>query len=163
MAISRVTVGQIVQIVAADSESNSRVNSWLNKVDIADSGTAGAVRNYAIAFADTFTPWHVKAFDPSERDSMAYLYSCDGIAEATSKAIQARISEVLHLVRVSSQARRKGYSHTGTLLEMDDGSKYVLDWWKSLSIRNPFVFRYLSFMDDLGDGIPYTDFKGFSP
>ena len=85
----------------------------------------------------------------------------EGIAEATSNAIEARRGEAPHLKAVSQQAREKGYSHTGTLIEMDDGSRYVLDWWKSLSIRNPFVFRYRNFMQDLGGGIPFTEFKGF--
>ena len=48
MALSKFTVSQIIQIVAADPESKHRVNSWLNKIDIADSGTAGAVRNFSM-------------------------------------------------------------------------------------------------------------------
>src|SRR5687767_10688081 len=115
MALSRFTVSQIIKIVVDDPESKRRINSWLNKIDIADSGTAGAVRNYSIAFMDVITFGKVKAFDPSEREEMAYLYSCDGIAEATSDAIKAKIDEVPHLVKVDAQARERGYSHTGTM------------------------------------------------
>ena len=162
MALSKFTVGQIVEIVAADPECQSRVNSWLNKVDIADSGLAGVIRNYAIGAGDFFSGGSIKAFDPSEPDQLAYLYSCDGIAEATTNAIKAKIETVPHLVKVDSQAREKGYSHTGTMLVMDDDTKYFLDWWKSLNIRNPFVFQYRNFMQDLGGGIPFSAFKGFS-
>ena len=162
MALSKFTVSQIVQIVAADPDSKHRVNSWLNKIDIADSGTAGVVRNYAIGFADMVTFGNVKSLDPSEREQMAYLYSCDGIAEATTKAIKAKIDKVPHLVKVDEQAREKGYSHTGTMIVMDDETKYVLDWWKSLNIRDPFVFQYRNFMQDLGGGIPLSAFNGFS-
>ena len=162
MALSKFTVSQIVQIVADDPESKSRVNSWLNKIDIADSGAAGVVRNYAIGFADVFTFGKFKALDPSEQDQMAYLYSCDGIAEATTNAIKPKIATVPHLVSVEPQAREKGFSHTGTMITMDDETKYFLDWWKSLNIRDPFVFQYRNFMQDLGGGIPFSDFKGFS-
>jgi len=162
MTLSKFTVSQIVEIVAVDPESQHRVNSWLNKIDIADSGTAGAVRNLAIGLVGGITGGAFKSFDPTERDQMAYLYSCDGIAEATSKAIQAKIDKVAHLVKVDAQAREKGYSHTGTMITMDDQTKYVLDWWKSLNIRDPFVFQYRNFMQDLGGGVPLSDFKGFS-
>ena len=162
MALSRTTVARILDVVASDPESNRRVNSWLRWMDIADSGTAGVVRNYSIAFADMMTFGQVKALDPSEREQLAYLYSCDGIAEATAAAIRPKVKEIPRLVRVDEQARERGYSHTGTLLEMDDGTKYVLDWWKSLSIRDPFVFKYQSFMWDLGDGINYTNWSGYS-
>ena len=162
MALSKFTVSQIVQIVADDPDSKHRVNSWLNKIDIADSGTAGVVRNFSMVLGGMVTFGQAKAFDPSDQDQMAYLYSCDGIAEATSKAIKAKIDTVPHLVSVESQAREKGYSHTGTMLVMDDETKYFLDWWKSLNIRDPFVFQYRNFMQDLGGGIPFNEFKGFS-
>ena len=162
MALSKFTVSQIVQIVVDDPESKHRVNSWLNKIDIADSGTAGAVRNFSMVLGSMFTLGQAKAFDTSDQEQMAYQYSCDGIAEATSKAIKAKIDTVLNLKEVGAMAREKGYSHTGTMLTMDDETKYVLDWWKSLNIRDPFVFQYRNFMQDLGGGIPFSSFKGFS-
>jgi hypothetical protein len=160
MALSRFTVSQIIQIVADDPDCKHRVNSWLNKIDIADSGEAGAVRNFSMVLGSIFTGG--KTLDPSDQESSAYQYSCDGIAEVTSKAIKAKIDTVPHLAKCEAQAREKGYSHTGTMLVMDDETKYVLDWWKSLDIRSPFVFQYRNFMQDLGGGIPFTDFKGFS-
>jgi len=159
MALSKFTVSQIVQIVVDDPESNHRVNSWLGKIPT-DTGTAGVVRNFAIGLVGGVTGF--KSFDPTERDQMAYLYSCDGIAEATTNAIRPKIDKVAHLARVEAQAREKGYSHTGTMIYMDDQTKYVLDWWKSLNIRDPFVFQYRNFMQDLGGGIPFSSFKGFS-
>ncbi len=162
MALSKITVTQIIQIVADDPDCKYRVSSWLSWIDIADSGEAGAVRNYAIGFMDMITLGKTKTFDPSEQDRMAYQYSCDGIAEVTSKAIKAKLITVPHLVSCDAQSREKGYSHTGTMIVMDDQSKYVLDWWKSLDIRSPFVFQYRNFMQDLGGGIPAYDFKGFN-
>ena len=161
MALSKFTVSQIVQIVADDPESKSRVNSWLGKMPTS-TGQAGAVRNFSMVLGAIVTVGQAKTFDPSDREQMAYLYSCDGIAEATSKAIQAKIDTVAHLKEVGQQARVKGYSHTGTLIVMDDDTRYVLDWWKSLDIRDPFVFQFNNFMQDLGGGIPASDFKGFS-
>jgi hypothetical protein len=161
MALSKFTVSQIVQIVADDPESKSRVNSWLGKMPT-KTGNAGAVRNMGMVIGGIVTGGDNKKFDPSDRDQMAYKYSCDGIAEATSKAIQAKLDTVSHLKQVQQQAREKGYSHTGTMIVMDDQTKYVLDWWKSLDIRDPFVFQYTNFMQDLGGGIPASDFKGFS-
>src|SRR5689334_10829754 len=136
MALSKFTVNQIIQIVLDDSESKHRVNSWLRWMDIEDSGEAGAVRNFSMVLGGMFTGG--KAFDPGDQDSLGYKFSCDGIAEATSKAIKAKISTVPHLVSCDAQAREKGYSHTGTMIVMDDQTKYVLDWWKSLDIRSPF-------------------------
>jgi hypothetical protein len=161
MALSKFTISQIVEIVAADPDCQHRVNSWLGKIPT-DTGTAGVVRNYAIGFMGMITGGSVEAFDPSEREAMAYQYSCDGIAEVTSKAINAKLDKVAHLAKCDQQAREKGYSHTGTMLVMDDETRYVLDWWKSLNIRDPFVFQYRNFMQDLGGGIPYSSFKGFS-
>ena len=157
MALSKFTVSQIVQIVAADPESQRRVNSWLGKMPTS-TGNAGAVRNMGMVFGGIVSD----KFDPSDREQMGYKYSCDGIAEATSKAIAANLDTVSHLKQVQQQARIKGYSHTGTMITMDDDTKYVLDWWKSLDIRDPFVFQFNNFMQDLGGGIPFSDFKGFS-
>src|SRR5262249_33890481 len=127
MALSKYTVSQLIQIVADDPESKSRVNSWLNKVDIADSGEAGAVRNFSMVLGSIFTLGQATSLDPQDREQMAYKYSCDGIAEATSKAINAKLSTVPHLAKCDAQAREKGYSHTGTMVVMDDETKYVLD------------------------------------
>ena len=157
MALSKFAVSQIVQIVAEDPESQHRVNSWLGKMPT-KTGNAGAVRNIGMVFGGIVSD----KFDPSDREQMGYQYSCDGIAEATSKAIDAKKDTVSHLKNVQQQAREKGYSHTGTMLIMDDETKYVLDWWKTLDIRDPFVFQYRNFMQDLGGGIPYSSFKGFS-
>ena len=161
MALSKFTVSQLIQIVADDAESKSRVNSWLGKIPT-ESGTAGAIRNFSMVLGSMFTLGQVDALDPSDQEQMAYQYSCDGIAEATSKAIQAKLSTVPHLAKCDAQAREKGYSHTGTMIVMDDETKYVLDWWKTLDIRDPFVFQYRNFMQDLGGGIPASQFKGFS-
>jgi len=156
MALSKFTVSQIIQIVAVDPESNLRVNSWLGKMPT-KTGNAGAVRNVGMVFGGIVSD----KYDPSDREQNGYKYSCDGIAEATSKAIAAKKDAVSNLKEVQQQAREKGYSHTGTMLIMDDETKYVLDWWKTLDIRDPFVFQYRNFMQDLGGGIPYSDFKGF--
>jgi hypothetical protein len=161
MALSRFTVSQIIQIVAQDPESLHRANSWLGKIPT-DTGTAGVVRNFSMVLGSIATLGQSKAFDPSERDQIAYQYSCDGIAEATSKAIRRRLPTVAHLVSVDAQARERGYSHTGTLIMMDDKTKYVLDWWKTLNVRDPFVFQYRNFMQDLGGGIPFSSFNGFA-
>jgi hypothetical protein len=161
MALTKFTVSQIVQIVADDPESKKRVNSWLGKMPT-KTGNAGAVRNMGMVVGGIVTGGQNKSFDPSDREQMAYQYSCDGIAEATSKAIQAKLGTVAGLKAVQQQARVKGYSHTGTMITMDDDTKYVLDWWKSLEIRDPFVFQYKNFMEDLGGGIPFSEFKGFS-
>ena len=80
MALSKFTVGQVIQIVADDSESKHRVNSWLNKIDVADSGEAGAVRNFSMVLGGMFSFGQAKSFDPSDQEQMAYKYSCDGIA-----------------------------------------------------------------------------------
>ncbi len=163
MALTIHTVSQIILVVSQDPLSRSRINSSLRGGGASSFGIAGAIRNYSIAFAYTFTPSGLdKEFDPGEISSMAYKYSCDGIAEATVKAIKAKIAEIPALGDVSDQARVKGYSHTGTLLTMKDGTKYVLDWWRSLDAKMPFVFKYNDFIYNRTNGIRSLEFKGFS-
>ena len=78
---------------------------------------------------------------------------------------------LIHFMTSCTDAARKVAEEVGksvherdsiSELIMDDETKYVLDWWKSLDIRDPFVFQYTNFMQDLGGGIPASDFKGFS-
>jgi len=162
MALSRQTVLDIIKIVEDDPDCRDRANSWLRFLDIADSGTPGIIRNYSIGLVYTYLPEKLAfEFDPLERESMAYEYSCDGIAEVTARAIQKKILQLPAVERASEQGRLVSYSHTGTLLHMKDGSKYVLDWWKSLNLACPFVFLFDDFMYCKSDGTPFFYFNGY--
>jgi hypothetical protein len=47
---------------------------------------------------------------------------------------------------------------------MTDGSRFVFDWWKSLDVSDPWIFRYDDFMDNHQEnGVPYCEFRGWSP
>jgi len=162
MTLQKETVRQIIRVVADDPDCKKRTNSKLRFIDIADSGLAGSVRNTAIGLVYGLLPdKYDDNFDSGDWSSMAYEYSCDGIAEVTSIAINKKLDAIPALKRAYEQGRVKGFSHTGTLLEMKDDSKYVLDWWKSLNIHCPFVFRFQDFMYKRSDGTPYTSFEGF--
>ncbi len=76
MALSKITASKIVDAVSNDAKSRRRVNSWTG---------SGVVRNFAMANA----PW----MDPTDRSSNAYKWSCDGIAEATTAAINTALKK----------------------------------------------------------------------
>lgn len=164
MPLSVETARKLVDVVSKDQESRRRVDSWIRWFAVtqqghgpSSAGVAGVIRNFAMAAVN---------MDPSERDSNAFRWSCDGIAEATAiainKAIQLDRKRFSGIVSAEEQARKEGYSHTGTLINLEGGSRYVFDWWKSLDVMNPHIFRYDDFMNDRGRSVPFQDFLGFS-
>lgn len=164
MPLSVETARKLVDIVNKDLESRRRINSWLRWFAAtqyghgpSNAGLAGAIRNLGMATI---------GMDPSERDSNAYRWSCDGIAEATAIAINKAIAldpkRFSDIKSAEEQARKEGYSHTGTLVNLAGGFRYVFDWWKSLDAANPHIFRYDDFMYDRGRSVPYREFTGFS-
>ena len=105
MALSKFTVSQIVQIVADDPESKSRVNSWLNKIDIADSGEAGAVRNFSMVLGSMFTLGQAKAFDPSDQAAAARgRQQGDGGYEDVDDAIHSWLRSVLDVIQAGAES-----------------------------------------------------------
>jgi len=55
-----------------------------------------------------------------------------------------------------------GYAHHGLVLTTEGNEKYVIDWWLTLDVANPVVFRLEDFdMDRKGTGVPFEAFAGF--
>jgi hypothetical protein len=106
-------------------------------------------------------------FDPNLDSSLGAELQCTGIAEAAQAAIEQRqqISKnfVPDLKKVSCHSRSEGYAHMGVVLTMKDDTNYVLDWWATLDIANPLVYKFDDFDMNRKDAArEYAQFGGFS-
>jgi hypothetical protein len=106
-------------------------------------------------------------FDPNTDGALGAELQCTGIAEAAQGAIEQRqkLSKnfVPDLKKVSCHSRSEGYAHMGVVLTMTDNSTYVLDWWATLDIENPLVYKFDDFDMNRKDAArEYAQFGGFS-
>jgi hypothetical protein len=158
MALSREAVRQIVIVVSNDPECVRRVNSWIRGPVFG--AFAGPARDFGLALGNVATL--TTAFDPQDVESVAYQYSCAGIAAATAIGIRQAIDAVPDVIAVVEQSREVGHAHSGTMIRMRDKTQYVLDWWKSLDVWNPRIFQHYDFVHNIGNGVAFADFKGFA-
>jgi hypothetical protein len=106
-------------------------------------------------------------FDPNVDGSMGAEYQCTGIAEAAQGAIEAsqQLSKnfVPDLKKVGCHSRSEGFAHMGVMLTMTDDTTYVLDWWATLDLDNPLVYKFDDFDMNRKDAArEYAQFGGFS-
>ena len=105
-------------------------------------------------------------FDPNVDDSWGAEWQCTGISEAAQAAIEARQKQSANFVpglkRVSCYSRSQGYAHMGVELTMSDDSNYILDWWATLDIENPLVYKFDDFdMNRKDAALTFAKFGGF--
>lgn len=170
MSLSKETVRKIVRIISADRESCDRISSWISSGLAARMGYGGLVRNLVMGTV---------GLSPGDQSSTGYRLSCDGIADATAAAISNVIKKssgsdprwcnvvkepLREVLEAKSKARSidHGFSHTGTAIYMKDGTQYVLDWWMSLNVEDPHIFRYDDFIYNRGNSVRFSDFNGWS-
>ncbi len=106
-------------------------------------------------------------FDPNTTGSAGAEYQCTAIAEAAQAAIEQRqqLSKnfVPDLKKVSCHSRSEGFAHMGLVIKMKDDTSYVLDWWATLDIENPLVYKFDDFDMNRKDAArEYAQFGGFS-
>jgi hypothetical protein len=106
-------------------------------------------------------------FDPNTAGSPGAEYQCTAIAEAAQAAIEQRqqLSKnfVPDLMKVSSHSRSEGFAHMGVMLQMQDLTSYVLDWWATLDVENPLVYKFDDFDMNRKDAArEFAQFGGFS-
>jgi hypothetical protein len=183
--LSRAQVQKAIEIVAADPESTSRISSMLSILG----RNAGFTRNMAMAlgyglakipfdaalaagrrgnvplFAYNRAKAEMKVpLDPNRQGTWGYELQCTEIATKASEAIEKKKSMIEGLTKASLCARSVGYAHAGVQLAMRSGggtANYVLDWWATLDVENPLVFRYDDFdQDRFMSGIPFQYFHG---
>lgn len=188
MALNKEQVLKAVTIVAADPEASSRIQSALSFLGrnsgftrnmmmamgfgvaktahdaILEAGRRGGVPPMAIARAKASRQI---PFDPNRSGSMGYELQCTEIAVRAAAAIEAKKSQIPNLAEASQCSRSVGFAHAGVLLVMKDGTKgasrYVLDWWATLDVQNPLVFRYDDFdQNRFMSGTAFENFISYS-
>ncbi len=187
MALSRDQVQKAIKIVSADSEASSRIKSLFSILPVGAgftrnlfmatgygiaekahdallaAGKYGGVPPFALARAraDRKLP-----LDPNRQGTWGYELQCTEIAIKAASAIEAHKSQIKGLSSAFQCARSVGFAHAGVQLVMSGSPKpsnYVLDWWATLDLDNPLVFRYDDFdQNRFMSGIEFSYFHGFS-
>ena len=182
MALTRAEVKEAIAIVGSDKAAKTRIDSVL--APILGTG-AGFFRNLLLATGYGFAKLPDQAiravgrhsnippfalahpskipFDPNRKGSMGYELQCTEIATTAAEAIERRKAAIPALEAASVFPRSRGFAHAGVLLAMKGGGQYVLDWWLTLDVANPVVFRADDFDQDRGwAGVEFEKFNGFA-
>lgn len=164
MALSKSTADVIVETVATDGACQRAItpNPALDRLgDLQNpltstflefTGTAGAVRNFAMIMA-------LKGPGDPVFDERI----CLGITAVTVKAIhRAMRAGKLPAIRSCSGVHRRhwGVEHEATWLRAADDSEYVFDWHATLKPRDPRISKLDDWMAAT-NAINYVFFKGF--
>jgi hypothetical protein len=182
MALTRAEVKKAIEIVGSDVAARSRIESVLAPI----LGTkSGFFRNLVLATGYGFAKLPDQAaralapysgvppialrhpskipLDPNRKGSLGYELQCTEIAETAAAAIERQKAQIPSLAAASVFARSQGFAHAGVSLKMTVGGEYVLDWWLTLDVANPVVFRVDDFDQDRGGmGVPFEKFVGFA-
>jgi hypothetical protein len=141
--MTRADAQAVVDIVAADPESNRRIDSNIDGLIPASWGVAGGVRNagYVALYMASFGRFG----DPTDVEYADRV--CTGIADATSKAIdkavQNRDARVRRVRRAGVVDRtRYGTAHTATSVMMIDGQTHVIDWHATLVLAPEIMSHF---------------------
>jgi hypothetical protein len=172
MPLTRDQVQAAVDIVSADPDCR-RIIGLPMEYETADGWPTGIPRNVVLMdqameqlgmkgwMRNVFIegPHAVGAMDTADYEKML----CGGVAAATVAALRSRKGSIPHLKDVELTDNRcvRGWWHIATLLRMDDGAEYVLDWHKTLNVRNPWVSRYADWWAGQNE-VQFREFKGFS-
>lgn len=176
MALAPITVSRLIKIVSADPVASYRITSWLSTVPVLGPYT-GSVRNMFFSLGQGLIDigaqyaegrWNVdmgkdyNPLNPNLEGSIGYELQCTGLAEAACAAIMKAKASVPAVANASVVARSSGFAHAGVLIETTDGGKYVVDWWLTLELKNPYLFLFDDWDQNIsGSGVSYFHFKGF--
>ena len=174
MALTKETVQRMVKVVSADAVARERISSILGDVGVLG-GSRGAVRNFMMVLGDmvmdTITWGTDKAgiepisghdfYDPNGKGWGAQL-QCTGIAEAATQALNRRADEFPNVSEFQVGSRSESYPHAGVVVVTTDGNRYVVDWWMTLEVDNPMVFRHADWDAAKGGGVALKNFNGFN-
>lgn len=178
MSLSKLTVSRIINVVRNDKVSAERINSLMRFIQLPGlTNKRGIVRNLGMALGQGLLDrgaqysegkygvslgkgWN--PFDPNAPGSVGYELQCTGIADAACAAIMRAKAQLPALQDASLKSRTEGFAHAGVGIETTDGGSYVIDWWLTLDVDNPYLFHFADWDNAKGDkGIRYGDFRGF--
>jgi hypothetical protein len=157
LALTRSVAAQIVETVEKDAECKKRIPKVYGARVLGNLGIAGSLRN--LANPKMFV---VPNYQPTQEESDL---ACTGIAEATSKALNARAKKevsfpVAKSDSVSRESQVLGVHHTATSVTLRTGESFVFDWHATLMIGNPMIHPSVdAWMHDV-DGILYSQWTG---
>ena len=159
MALTRQHVAAIIDIVAQNAECRRRINTSSGSLP-ASFGLNGQIRNTRNSIKDTFS----EDYSQKTQDEM-----CIGIsATVTQTIISALFAKKLPwLLKVQDQRNDpEWFGHYAPKLTLTGGDEYILDWWMTLQIHNPIVWRYEDWRHYpspfvLGRGVQFASFQGF--
>jgi hypothetical protein len=182
LSLSRDAVAGAIAIISSDSNAKQRIESIVAPILGTQSGFfrnlgmalgfgAAAVfqtvrtspfRAYAAATGGTFQNPTVP-LDPNRPGTYGYELQCTAIVEAAVEAIQKRRQEVAGLQEATLMARSEGFAHAGVHFAMTDKTNYVIDWWATLDVMNPLLYRADDFDKNRKDkAVLFQDFRGFA-
>jgi hypothetical protein len=106
-------------------------------------------------------------FDPNVDGTPGAELQCTAIAMAAQGAIDLRQKRnpgfVPNLRATGCYSRSVGFAHMGLVLHMQDGGDDVLDWWATLDVDNPLIYRLDDFDNNRKDAaLTFDRFGGFS-
>ena len=95
---------------------------------------------------------------------------CIGISTAVTAAVMTawHKKELPWLVKVGDQRNDpEWFGHYAPKLTMHNGGEYIFDWWMTLEIFNPIVWRFEDWRQYpspvvLTRGVQFASFQGFN-
>ena len=168
MALTKAQANDIVRVVQADSECRVRIKSFLGSMLPDSWGLAGPLRNTALTAASMGTSLWMEKEEGTAAHKFAQPYICYGIAQATTKALenaqsQGRLPGVDSVIQ-RIRASKPSHFASGLSMTSDNamiGKFYVFDWWKTLVVGNPMIFRG-SDWDSKRGGKTLGNFNGYA-
>lgn len=160
MSLSRDQVEKIIRIVSIDSVCRQRIGTAYQIIPACFS-LSGQWRNTKNSIGDTFQ----EDYSQKTQNEM-----CIGISAAVTSAVMTawHKKELPWLVKVGDQRNDpEWFGHYAPKLTMHNGGEYILDWWMTLEIFNPIVWRFADWRQYpspfvLTRGVQFASFQGFN-
>lgn len=161
--LSTAQAKQITQVVASDPEASKRIDSDIDGLVPASWGIAGGLRNAGYVALGMVTLG--KYGDPTEPEFANRV--CTGISDAASNALNRAVAAKdarVRTLKLASPVSRvlDGVDHTAVQLQMQDGQQHVFDWHATLDADNPMLFQSPAKWIKGKDGLPLSEFKGWT-
>lgn len=145
---------EIIAAVKSDATSRKRIeDSVFGKIP-ASWGAAGLVRNVSMFV----TSGSIITGEPASGEDEKLV--CTGIADATVEAIN-RVKIAGVVIASAHERILNGSHHTGTKIDLSRFGAVVFDWWSTLRIDDPLIYRTVPNFNQASGGVLYSDFKGF--
>ena len=167
MALTVEQAREIVNIVASNAECGRRINSVVGIIN-PEFNASGFIRNNLITAGFDVIPDILDRYGIQKRKNMQSqefrYHCCNGIADAVMDVFTHH--RKLPFIKEIRKGDCQTTDHTAPLFAMVSGGEYVFDWWLTLDIRNPIIWRradwdYFTNPAHSNKGTQYRYFEGF--